>query len=113
MHCEVSDRMTPTHRHSYSAAFKRKVILYTESTNNLAAERHYGILEKCIRSWRQQEEKLFACAESQMCFRGPKEGKQPAIEESVEKWVIEQQDKEMSVSYKEDIQLKKGSRCRE
>lgn len=100
--------MPPTRRQSYSAAFKRKVILHAEATNNLAAERHYGVSEKCIRSWRQQRDKLFACAGSRMCFRGPKEGKYPVVEEEVEKWVKEQREKGLSVSY-EDIQGK--ARC--
>lgn len=100
--------MAPAHRRSYNAAFKRKVILHAESSSNLSAEREFGVSEKCVRCWRQQRDKLFACAGSRKSFRGPKEGKYPAIEEAVEKWVSEQRDKGLSVSY-EDIQVKARS----
>lgn len=64
--------------------------------------------EKCVRSWRQQREKVFPCEASRKSFQGPKKGKYAVIQEEVKKWVREQRDKSRSVSY-EDIQVKDRS----
>lgn len=88
--------MAPTHRRSYSAALKRNVMLYADSTNILSAEREFGVLEKCVRFWRQQRDKLLPCTGLQKLFREPTEGKYPAIEEAVHKWVCEQREKNLA-----------------
>lgn len=97
--------MPPQARRQYSAAFKRKVILFAEAANNVAAERHFGVSEKCVRGWRQQRQKLFACAGARRSFRGPKQGQYPAVEEVVLRWVTEQRSRSLSVSY-DDIESK-------
>ncbi|KAM7297194.1 Pogo transposable element with KRAB domain [Ixodes scapularis] len=97
--------MPPQPRRQYSASFKRKVILYAEEKNNVAAERSFGVSEKCVRGWRQQQDKLFACAGTRRSFRGSKHGQYPAVEEAVKEWVSEQRSKSLSVSY-DDIEGK-------
>lgn len=97
--------MPPKSRRQYSASFKRKVILYAEEKNNVAAERSFGVSEKCVRGWRQQRDKIFACSGTRRSFRGPKQGQFPLVEEAVKEWVREQRDKSLSVSY-EDIEGK-------
>ncbi|KAM7309473.1 Pogo transposable element with KRAB domain [Ixodes scapularis] len=97
--------MPPQARRQYSAAFKRKVILFAEAANNVAAERHFGVSEKCVRGWRQQRQKIFACAGARRSFRGPKQGQYPAVEEVVLRWVTEQRSRSLSVSY-DDIETK-------
>ncbi|KAG0431231.1 hypothetical protein HPB47_020718 [Ixodes persulcatus] len=97
--------MPPQARRQYSALFKRKVILFAEAENNVAAERHFGVSEKCVRGWRRQRDQIFACAGTRRSFRGPKQGQYPAVEEAVRKWVVDQRSKSLSVSY-EDIECK-------
>lgn len=97
--------MPPQARRQYSALFKRKVILFAEAENNVAAERHFGVSEKCVRGWRRQRDQIFACAGTRRSFRGPKQGQYPAVEEAVRKWVGDQRSKSLSVSY-EDIECK-------
>ncbi|KAG0411841.1 hypothetical protein HPB47_011022 [Ixodes persulcatus] len=89
--------MSPKSRHQYSASFKRKVILYSEEKNNVAAERSFGVSEKCVRGWRQQRDKIFACSGTPRTV--------PSCRGSGEGWVREQRDKSFSVSY-EDIEGK-------
>lgn len=97
--------MPPQARRQYSAAFKRKVILFAEENNNVAAEREFGVSEKCVRGWRQQKERIFACAGTRRSFRGPKQGRYPVVEEKVLQWVQLQRKESLSVSY-EDIEMK-------
>lgn len=98
--------MTPSHRRIYNAAIKRRAIFHTVLTSNLAAEHEISV-RKCVRSWRQQREKLFACAGSRKSL-GPEGRQEEVIQEEVKKWVKEQRDKSPSVSY-EDIQVKARS----
>ncbi|KAG0414711.1 hypothetical protein HPB47_008119 [Ixodes persulcatus] len=91
-------RMPPQPRGQYSASFNCKVILYVKEKNGVAAERNFGVPEKCVRGWRQQRDKLFACAGTRRSFRGPKHGQYPAVEEAVKEWVCEQRSKSLSVS---------------
>ncbi|KAL1417806.1 hypothetical protein MTO96_026514 [Rhipicephalus appendiculatus] len=91
--------MPPLRRQQYSAAFKRQVILYAESESNVEAGRKFDVSEKCVREWRKQRTKIFACAATRRSFRGPKSGPYPAVEEAVRDRVHDQRSKSLSVCY--------------
>lgn len=85
--CQTDAKMPPLRRQQYSAAFKRQAILYAESESNVEAGRKFDVSEKCVREWRKQRTKIFACAATRRSFRGPKSGRYPAVEEAVRDWV--------------------------
>ncbi|KAL1443478.1 hypothetical protein MTO96_045978, partial [Rhipicephalus appendiculatus] len=97
--------MPPLRRQQYSAAFKRQVILYAESESNVEAGRKFDVSQKCVREWRKQRTKIFACAATRRSFRGPKSGRYPAVEEAVRDWVHDQRSKSLGVCY-DDIEAK-------
>lgn len=82
----------------FTAAFKRQVILFTESTNNGAAERNFDVSEKVIRMWRKQREAIFNCSGLRRCFRGPKSGNFPSLEEKLKSYVIELRTRSLPVT---------------
>ena len=47
-----------SHRISYTAGFKLKVIEYAEKSNNLAASRQFGVNEKLVRDWKKKKDYL-------------------------------------------------------
>ena len=47
-------------KRSYNAAFKLKVIEFTEQNTNRGAARKYGIDEKRVREWKKQRISLVA-----------------------------------------------------
>lgn len=77
-----------SNRRSFTAAFKRNVILYAEATNNCAAQRHFHISEKMVRGWRSQREQIFTCNSQRRAFRGPARGRHDDLEKEL-CWYIE------------------------
>ncbi|KAL1438695.1 hypothetical protein MTO96_047884 [Rhipicephalus appendiculatus] len=74
--CSTDAKMPPLRRQQYSAAFKRQVILYAESESNVEAGRKFDVSQKCVREWRKQRTKIFACAATRRSpFKGPKSGR--------------------------------------
>lgn len=92
-------------RMSYTADFKRRVILFAENSNNCAAQREFGVNEKLIRGWRKQRDELFACSGLRRAFRGPTTGRHDALEKELRLYVEEERAKGLHVSC-EDIQTK-------
>lgn len=92
-------------RTSYTADFKRQVILFAEASNNCAAQRTFDVNEKLIRGWRKQRDELFACGKDRRAFRGPATGRHDELEEELRLYVRDERAKGMPVTY-EDIQVK-------
>lgn len=90
--------MPPERRRPFSAAFKKKVILRAEASNNCVAAREFDVAEKCVRYWRNQRERLFACANNRQAFRGPASGKYAALEAEVSAFVIGLRDRSLAVT---------------
>lgn len=74
---------TMSKRTSYTADFKRRVILFAESSNNCAAQRKFDVNEKLIRGWRKQRDNLFACSGQRRAFRGPTTGRHDILEKEL------------------------------
>lgn len=89
----------------YNAAFKRKVIVYAEEHGNRAAGRKFDINEVNIRRWRNNRNALFSCKATTKCFRGPKKGRYPEIDEAVLQFVVEGRAKGLPIT-REKIQFK-------
>ncbi|KAG0428089.1 hypothetical protein HPB47_024887 [Ixodes persulcatus] len=92
-------------RMSYTTGFKRRVILFAESSNNCAAQRKFDANEKLVRGWRKQRDNLFACSGQRRAFRGPTTGRHDALEKELRLHVKEKHAKGLQVSC-EDIQTK-------
>ncbi|KAH7953665.1 hypothetical protein HPB49_010978 [Dermacentor silvarum] len=46
---------------SYTADFKRQVVLFAENSNSFTAQREFSVNEKLIRGWRKQRDQHFTC----------------------------------------------------
>lgn len=88
----MSCRTTTT---SYTADFKRQVILFAEASNDCAAQRTFDVHENLIRGWRKQRDRLFASGH----------GDDDELERELRLYVLDERAKGMPVTY-EDIQVK-------
>lgn len=96
---------TMSMRTSYTANFKRRVILFAESSNKCAAQREFDVNEKLIRGWQKQRDKLFACSRRRHAFHGPITGRHDALEKELRLHKEEKSTKGLQVSC-DDIQTK-------
>lgn len=104
--CQTTPQATPRcRRRTFPAAFKRKVILRAEASNNSVAARESGIYKKCVRYWRKQRELLFACENDHQTLRGPVEGKFTKVEEEVKTFATELEARSLAVTV-EALQMK-------
>lgn len=85
-------------RSSYTAAFKRKVIWYADQHGNRAAGREYQVHEKCVRRWKLQRVSIFKCLSTKKCFRGPKRGHHPEMEEELVEFIRSQRNQGFPVT---------------
>ncbi|KAM7309663.1 hypothetical protein ISCGN_006659 [Ixodes scapularis] len=92
-------------RTSYTTDFKRRVILFAESSNNCTAQRKFDVNEKLIRGWRKQRDNLFACSGQRRAFRGPATGRHDALEKELRLHVEEKRAQGLRASC-EDIETK-------
>lgn len=84
-------------RKSYTAAFKLEAVNYAKENGNRATARHFGIDEKMVRNWRKSEDQLRLTKKTKRANRGQK-ARWPALEETVESWVLEQRAANRGVS---------------
>lgn len=68
---------------SYTAKFKLRVIELAEQQGNRAAARHFNVNESHVRYWRKQKARLLTAKPASKAFRGPKQGKFPALEQEL------------------------------
>lgn len=80
---------------SYTADFKRQVVLFAEASNDCAAQRTFDVNEKLIRGWRKQRDRLFASGH----------GDDDELERELRLYVLDERAKGLPVTY-EDIQVK-------
>lgn len=73
---------------SYTAGFKLKVVAHALEHGNRAAARHFSVDPVRVRYWRKQEEQLRSTKKDRRAFRGPKEGKFPAVEKEVLRYFL-------------------------
>lgn len=84
---------------SYTAGFKVKVVTHALEHGNRAAARHFSVDPVRVRYWRKQEEQLRAAKKDCRAFRGPKEGKFPAVEKEVLSYVLKLRNEGCAVSH--------------
>ncbi|KAH7937937.1 hypothetical protein HPB49_017804 [Dermacentor silvarum] len=92
-------------RQSYTADFKRQVVLLAENSHNCAAQRELDVNEKLIRGWREQRDQLFVCNGRRRAIRGQATGRHDALEEELRLRMEEERAKGLPVSC-EDIPTK-------
>ena len=83
---------------SYYAAFMLEVTKYAKENGTRAAERMYGLTEKMIRNWRNQEELLKTIPKTKRTSRGSETNHQ--FEEDLKTWIVIQKSSGISVSTK-------------
>lgn len=76
-------------RVSYTAKFKRQVILYADEHGNRSAGNRFGVDESCVRDWRKKRVLIFKCNREKRAFRGRKSGLFPDLEVTVAAFVRE------------------------
>jgi len=76
-------------RSAYDAAFKLRVVLAAEESNNSTAGRKYDVSEKLIRDWRKAKDALMALPKTKKARRG-KKAANPAIETVLLAWIMSQ-----------------------
>lgn len=89
--------MAPRRHMSYTAAFKMKVIERAEIIGNRAAGREFIVDERCIRRWRSEKSELSKMPKSKRARRSGTV-KFPELENDLEKWILEQREKGLSIS---------------
>lgn len=72
----------------YDSALKRKVFVSAEKHGNRAAGRTFDVSEANIRPWRNDWNSVFSCKATKS-FTGPKQGRDPKVEEAVLHFVTE------------------------
>lgn len=85
-------------RESYSAQFKRKVILCAEANSNHYAAEEYGVGRTCVIRWRRQRDQIFSCASTRKKFTGPQRGQHPELEAEVAEFIREERKNGFSVT---------------
>ncbi|KAH7946476.1 hypothetical protein HPB49_025548 [Dermacentor silvarum] len=58
-------------RQSYTADFKRQVVLFAQTSNNCATPREFGVNETLIRDWMKLWGQLFSVQRAASCFSRP------------------------------------------
>lgn len=84
-------------RRQFSAAFKITVIDFAETNGNMAAQRQFGVSEKCVRYWRAQKGELLKCKPCKTSFRG-RSAVYPQLEDTLADFVREQRARSLPVT---------------
>lgn len=83
---------------NYTAKFKLSVIEFAEEKGNCAAAKHFNVNESHVRYWKKQKSSLQNTKPGRRAFRGPKQGKFPAVEEELLKYVRQMRSSCLAVS---------------
>lgn len=87
-------------RFSYTAKFKRNVIIFAEKNGNRSAGRNFSVSETNVRHWRRDRISIFDCKATRKSFAGPKAGKFPLVDREVLEFVRDTRKKSMPVTCK-------------
>ncbi|XP_062605000.1 tigger transposable element-derived protein 6-like [Saccostrea cucullata] len=77
-------------RRSYTSEFKLEVANYATQTNNMAAQRKYGVSEKLIRYWRKQKNNLEKSCKKKFRKLQPGRCAWPDLDALLKSWSFEQ-----------------------
>lgn len=88
--------MMSSHRRSFTAEFKLRVIAKAEAAGNREAGRYFEVDEKAIRNWRKQKTLLQSMGRKRSNRHGIV--KWPVLEDNLHSWVLEQRNQGRSVS---------------
>lgn len=83
---------------NYTAKFKLSVIEFAEEKGNCAAAKHFNVNESHVRYWKKRKSSLQNTKPGRRAFRGPKQGKFPAVEEELLKHVQQMRSSCLAVS---------------
>ena len=84
-------------RRSFTAGFKLKVIDDADVHGPNAAALHFNCVERCVRRWQNEREKLETCNRTRRSFRGPR-AKWEMLEVELKEWIVQKRSKHHQVS---------------
>ena len=76
-------------RNDYDVAFKLKVVEFAKSYSNRAAEREFGVTEKMVRDWRNQENKMLTIETQSLKKMRMVSSPYDDLEEKLTEWVLD------------------------
>jgi len=88
-----------SNRLSYTAKFKREVILCAEDKGNRKAAAIFEVYESNVLLWRKHMAAISGCEASRKKLTGPKKGRFPKIDDAVFKFFRERRKTGLFVSY--------------
>ncbi|KAE9548780.1 hypothetical protein FO519_008009 [Halicephalobus sp. NKZ332] len=84
-------------RKSYTAAYKFRVVKYSDDRGVLEASCHFAINDRLIRKWRNNRDLLIAAKPMRRANRSPN-AMYPELEKELKKWILEERAVKRSVS---------------